>query len=293
MQKGYNVLLCDVDILFLRDPFPHFDYSLDIQGGAHKGVKITGGFIFFRATEPAKKIWMKVLTMHRDMFEQLKTMTDFNPHSMTEQELVNNLLIAAKPDEIKWGVVKEHIIADGKRFFIDRETQKKGEWPVAIHNNYIVGSDNKRARFQNISMWLVDENMNCKQFPHYLAPAPKGPPSMVIKILAFDRPKALLRLLKSLSSADFMGDHIPLDFYIDFPDEENASNAEILTNRRMVVVLAEKFQWSHGPKRVIVRTEVQISFACFFFIAGMLKALVSLFSFPFGIYSTMAWPNSG
>jgi len=88
MQKGYNVLLCDVDIIFLRNPFLFFDYSLDIQGtilfesnslfffcppkesnltfslgGVHKSEKITGGFIFFRATESAKKLWMKVLTM--------------------------------------------------------------------------------------------------------------------------------------------------------------------------------------------------------------------------------------
>ena len=68
MQKGYNVVLCDVDILFLRNPFPFFDYTLDIQGGAHKGVKITGGFIFFRATEASKALWMKVLSMVSHLF---------------------------------------------------------------------------------------------------------------------------------------------------------------------------------------------------------------------------------
>ena len=130
-----------------------------------------------------------------------------------------------------------------------------GEWLVAIHNNYIVGAENKRARFQNISMWLVNEDLKCRRFPHYLAPAPQGPPSMVIKILAFDRPKALLRLLKSLSAANFHGDTVPLDFYIDFPDEEHANNPETLTERRKVVMLAEKYQWNHGPKRVIARTE--------------------------------------
>ena len=226
------------------------------SGGVHKGTKITGGFIFFRATEAAKKVWVKVLTMHREMFEKLKTMTDFNIHSMTEQELLNNLLIASKPEDLKWGVLKEHIIADGKRFFIDQETQKKGEWPVAIHNNYIVGADNKRQRFMNMSMWLIDEEVRkCRPFPHYLAPAPKGEPLMLIKILAFDRPKPLLRLLKSLSAVDFHDDPISLDFYIDFPDEEHANDAETLANRRKVILLAEKFQWNHGPKRVVARTE--------------------------------------
>lgn len=77
---------------------------------------------------------------------------------------------------------------------------------------------------------------------------------MVIKVLAFDRPKAVLSLLKSLDAAEFFGDTIPLDFYIDFPDEDRADNPTVLANRRKVILLAEKFQWKHGPKRVIART---------------------------------------
>ncbi len=52
------------------------------------------------------------------MFNQIQTMENFNPHSMTEQELLNELLIADKKDkgEVKWGVVPEKIIADGKRY---------------------------------------------------------------------------------------------------------------------------------------------------------------------------------
>ena len=120
LQKGYNVLLCDVDIIFLRDPFPFFDMSLDIQGGAHKKTKITGGFVFFRATPAARTVWVKVLLQHRDMFKKIQTMTEFNPHSMTEQELLNQMLVEAKNTDLKWGLVDERVIADGKRFFIDK-----------------------------------------------------------------------------------------------------------------------------------------------------------------------------
>ena len=120
LQKGYNVLLCDVDIIFLRDPFPFFDMSLDIQGGAHKKTKVTGGYVFFRATPAARTVWVKVLLQHRDMFKKIQTMPEFNPHSMTEQELLNQMLIEAKNTDLKWGLVDERVIADGKRFFVDK-----------------------------------------------------------------------------------------------------------------------------------------------------------------------------
>lgn len=116
LQKGYNVLLCDVDIVFLRDPFPYFNTSLDIQGGAHKQTKLTGGYVYFRATDAARSIWVKVLLQHRELFKQIQTMETFNPHSMTEQELLNAHLLKAKPGEVAWGTVDERVIADGKRY---------------------------------------------------------------------------------------------------------------------------------------------------------------------------------
>jgi hypothetical protein len=123
LQKGYNVLLCDVDIVFLRDPFPFFDMSMDIQGGAHKQTKVTGGYVFFRATPAARNLWVKVLLQHREMFKRIQTMAKFDPHSMTEQELLNQYLVEAKNSDLKWGLVEERVIADGRRFFIDKVRQ--------------------------------------------------------------------------------------------------------------------------------------------------------------------------
>ena len=61
-------------------------------------------------------------------------------------------------------------------------TQKNGEWPAAIHNNFIVGADNKRERFQNISMWMVRPDLTCRPFPHYLPAMPRGPLSFIFKV---------------------------------------------------------------------------------------------------------------
>ncbi|KCV72938.1 hypothetical protein, variant 3 [Fonticula alba] len=304
LQKGYNVLLSDVDVVFLRDPLQFVDRNLDIQGGAHKVEKITGGFIYFRATDAARALWVKVLLQHRTVFKKIQAMENFNIHSMTEQELVNELLKAAKPDEIKWGTIDEKVVADGKRFFIDKLSQKNGEWPAAIHNNYIIGVDNKRQRFMNISMWLVDDDLRCQAFPGLQAPTPytlplahvTGPPArgssgmralasspaalspgngpvpatvkdfrLTVKIIAFNRPRALLRLFRSLDAADFMGDKVDLDIYIDFPSPELVANATLeqndpnneadisLQEYARVRQMSEVYRWRHGRKQVHAR----------------------------------------
>ena len=120
LQKGYNVLLSDVDIVYLRNPFQYLNTSLDLQGGAHKGNKVTGGFLYLRATAATKALWARIVSRHRDMFKQIQTLSDFNPHSMTEQELLNQNLLSSKAEELSWGLVDERVLADGKRFFLDQ-----------------------------------------------------------------------------------------------------------------------------------------------------------------------------
>jgi hypothetical protein len=121
-----------------------------------------------------------------------------------------------------------------------------------IHNNFVVGSSNKRERFMNISLWVVDENFRCRQFPQFLPPAPGGKLSVTIKVLAMDRPQALLRLLKSLKEADYLGHTVPLEIFIDQPPA--GADPSVIAERRKAVTVARKFDWRHGPLRVVERT---------------------------------------
>jgi hypothetical protein len=64
-----------------------------------------------------------------------------------------------------------------------------------------------------------------------------------IVIVAFNRSKSLLRLLSSVSKAEYPeGELIPLCFCIDYQDSEM---------NREVVRIAEQFEWRHGPKEII------------------------------------------
>lgn len=64
LERGYNVLLSDIDIVFLRNPFFHFEPQLDLQGGAQKDNKITSGFIYTRASPHTREVWSKMQKEH-------------------------------------------------------------------------------------------------------------------------------------------------------------------------------------------------------------------------------------
>ena len=67
-----------------------------------------------------------------------------------------------------------------------------------------------------------------------------------IVIVAYNRPKSLQRLLKSLRSASYTNDNINLIISIDFQDSDN---------HKEVVQIAEKFIWSFGYKKLITHKE--------------------------------------
>lgn len=68
--------------------------------------------------------------------------------------------------------------------------------------------------------------------------------SYVIKVLAFNRPSSLRRLLASLHAAEYLNYSVPLEIIVD----GNRTAAEGLLVSE-VVEAAESFQWPYGPKR--------------------------------------------
>jgi len=141
-------------------------------------------------------------------------------------------LLGSTADQITWSRIPQTVVADGKRFFIDKESQKKGEWPAVIHNNYAVGAEHKRQRFVNVSLWLLDEDLQCRGFQHFPSPLPSKEPVFYIKILTFNRPKALARLLESLDQAQISrSENIQLDFFVDYPDADDEKDPVVMRDR--------------------------------------------------------------
>lgn len=73
-----------------------------------------------------------------------------------------------------------------------------------------------------------------------IVPKPYAP---AIVVIGFNRPHSILRLLNSISRARFTSDtDVPLIISIDFSDTDRGRETKLV---------AEEFDWTHGPKRLI------------------------------------------
>ena len=88
--------------------------------------------------------------------------------------------------------------------------------------------------------------------PPRSAPPPPTPPPLTVKVLTYNRPASLERLLKSLEEADYLDDTVALEIYVDgVRDKDKAVGGD--PKRDQCVALARAFAWSHGPKTLFLR----------------------------------------
>ncbi|CAO2192876.1 unnamed protein product [Urochloa humidicola] len=88
-------------------------------------------------------------------------------------------------------------------------------------------------------------------------PAVSGPSpdprrfSLLIKLLAYDRPAALRRCLRSLAAADYDGDRVALHVLLDHRPPNSSLHS--LAASREILDFVDAFPWPHGEKRVHYR----------------------------------------
>uniref|UniRef100_A0ACD5W0S1 Uncharacterized protein n=1 Tax=Avena sativa TaxID=4498 RepID=A0ACD5W0S1_AVESA len=93
-------------------------------------------------------------------------------------------------------------------------------------------------------------------YPVHLLPATGPAPdprrfSLLIKLLAYDRPAPLLRCLRSLAAADYEGDRVALHVLLDHRPLN--SSAPLLGVSHEILHAVDTFRWPHGEKRLHYR----------------------------------------
>ena len=82
---------------------------------------------------------------------------------------------------------------------------------------------------------------------------------LTLKVLTMNRKESLARLIKSLLNADYSGDTVNLDIYVDYPPTHTAKYRDKLESRLrdrvQVIELVEKLVWPFGRKLVHVRVQ--------------------------------------
>lgn len=144
LKMNIRVLYIDSDIILLKDPFPYL-YSLkgyDII--AQRDITLCSGFMLMNPTPRTKKAVEKASKMRLN-----------NPKAEDQTSLIR--AINAIPN-FKLFLLPLHIFSSGGYFF-GRHSYYWDPIPrhqIMIHNNYVIGTNNKLLRFKEMKMYLLD-----------------------------------------------------------------------------------------------------------------------------------------
>lgn len=142
------------------------------------------------------------------------------------------------------------LFANGENFFRKKIPQQKGIRPVVVHNDLMEGLLGKRALFKRRAMWMISDGGDQCPIPNKLETASETylleKSVITIKLLTYNRPESLLRCLLSLRNAEYFGNDVPLDIFIDYDQNSNSFPTAVMQ-------ISDEFFWPHGEKRVYYR----------------------------------------
>ena len=151
LEAGFDVLLVDLDIVFLKNPLPAVNECKDCDFIAQidpRGGRINSGFYLVRHTAAGVTLFKNVV----------KRIT--NPPK-GDQIYLNKVLKDCN-GTIKIQRLSPDLFPLGNRFFRDGNRLFVGDNPckecIIVHNNYIISLEAKIYRFKEYGMWAVDLN---------------------------------------------------------------------------------------------------------------------------------------
>ncbi|XP_071943566.1 uncharacterized protein [Antedon mediterranea] len=155
LEKDRNVFFCDVDTVWLQDPFPYFvgDYDIILQRDMFfkKHVAYCAGMVYFRSSNLVNN-FVKDWTQ-QTLKENLKS-------NKNDQTILNALLLyKSYSSTLKRKVLNSDEFPNGQLFFNDSRIAYRNE-AVVVHNNWVIGHDIKVERFKKTELWLVDKLRN-------------------------------------------------------------------------------------------------------------------------------------
>lgn len=151
LRMGYNVLLVDVDIVFLKNPFPYFTCEkcdIHIQTD---GPEINAGFYFVRPTDASIILHERALKLGL----QSTQMTSQKALAAVMETMIGSELLQVEILNVQQFPPGMVYFEEGQRMFYMDNTCSEC---VIIHNNWIVTAAAKRYRFREHLMWQVDQD---------------------------------------------------------------------------------------------------------------------------------------
>lgn len=149
---NYSVLLVDLDIVLLQNPFSYLSHECDliISSDFWEG---NSGFYFVHPTTAGK-------TLLQDACRR----TISSPEKVPDQKAIDRTYESMqKKNKIKVKMLDLDRFPNGQYFWEQQKRMFAGDGPsldsiVMVHNNWVISKEAKIYRFRESLMWFYDEN---------------------------------------------------------------------------------------------------------------------------------------
>ena len=171
LQRGFNVLLIDVDIVLFKNPFPYFQCSTcDLHISMDREMS-NSGFVMAKSNRAAIQLyhraWDYFMQYHRSHDQSYLNM------ALTQMQEEGSIVIQELPSE-QFPCGYYYFQSDFRMF---NNTPPCPEC-VLVHNNYIGSAAAKIYRFRENHLWTLDEDQyysnGTQRFLTYENPLPGG-----------------------------------------------------------------------------------------------------------------------
>eukprot|EP00002_Diphylleia_rotans_P008293 TRINITY_DN1803_c0_g2_i2.p1 TRINITY_DN1803_c0_g2~~TRINITY_DN1803_c0_g2_i2.p1 ORF type:complete len:456 (-),score=52.31 TRINITY_DN1803_c0_g2_i2:1016-2383(-) len=207
LRAGLRVLVADIDAVWTADPFAYLSpvaptagrvYDLEAQLDEDGPYNVCGGFLYFSGTEASKQLWAAVEMQHERILKEMHAAEaarrPWDWDAMTEQKALSREIQARESQgTLVWTHLDRTLFPSGRSYFTDRAAfysawRASGKYPVIVHNNYIIGFANKKARFQRAGLWALDETRNDPTSGLPFCPYPRSETDNIKKLQKLYKP---------------------------------------------------------------------------------------------------------
>jgi hypothetical protein len=148
---GLQVLITDVDIVFLKNPLPYLTcYTCDIELSSD-GAEGNSGFYLARPTPAAIKL-------HCEAWNQGLVKPEFSNQKAIDRNMEKML----RNKQINVNNLDRRLYPNGRVYFEKGKRMFKGDNPctncIIVHNNWIISSAAKVYRFKECGLWKNNRN---------------------------------------------------------------------------------------------------------------------------------------
>ncbi|CAL0313223.1 unnamed protein product [Lupinus luteus] len=171
---GFELLLCDTDMVWLKNPLPylarypkadvltstdqlkptHVDDSLEVWQEAAESFNV--GIFHWRPTEPAKKLakqWKEMLLADDKLWDQ-KGFNDILRRHLGPSVDEHSGLVFAFDGNLKLGILPASIFCSGHTYFVQATYQQLKLEPYAVHATFQYGrTEGKRHRLREAMLF--------------------------------------------------------------------------------------------------------------------------------------------